>query len=170
MTTGHTTPAGRPDVIIVGGGIGGLSAAYALSRKGLRVRAATSARRSSARSVPACRSRRTARASSTTTACSTRPSPLGVLPESMVMKDADGRVSELTRLDLLDLESKYGFPYMVIHRSDLHGDLPTLVPAPRDRARHRQAVQYAYEQGDGRATAVFFDGATRRRGRGRDRG
>ena len=38
----------------------------------------------------------------------------------MVMKDAiDG--SELTRLDLTDLERRYGFPYMVIHRSDLHG-------------------------------------------------
>src|SRR5487761_303247 len=32
-------PAGNePDVIVVGGGIGGLSAAYALVRKGLRVR------------------------------------------------------------------------------------------------------------------------------------
>ena len=45
---------------------------------------------------------------------------LGVLPESIVMKDAVDS-SELTRLDLKDLERKYGFPYMVIHRSDLHG-------------------------------------------------
>ena len=44
---------------------------------------------------------------------------LGVLPEAMVMKDAVDS-SELTRLDLKDLEQKYGFPYMVIHRSDLH--------------------------------------------------
>ena len=35
------------------------------------------------------------------------------------MKDAVDS-SELTRLDLEDLERKYGFPYMVIHRSDLH--------------------------------------------------
>ena len=36
------------------------------------------------------------------------------------MRDAlDAR--ELTRLDLRDLERRYGFPYMVIHRSDLHG-------------------------------------------------
>ncbi|MDX6344041.1 MAG: 3-hydroxybenzoate 6-monooxygenase, partial [Trebonia sp.] len=28
----------QPDVIVVGGGIGGLSAAFALARKGLRVR------------------------------------------------------------------------------------------------------------------------------------
>ena len=32
------TTTTRPDVIVVGGGIGGLSAALALSRKGLRVR------------------------------------------------------------------------------------------------------------------------------------
>lgn len=38
----------------------------------------------------------------------------------MVMRDAvDG--SDLTSLDLRDLERKYGFPYLVIHRSDLHG-------------------------------------------------
>ena len=36
------------------------------------------------------------------------------------MKDAlDG--TELTRLDLADLGRRYGSPYMVIHRSDLHG-------------------------------------------------
>ena len=38
----------------------------------------------------------------------------------MVMRDALD-ASELTRLDLGDLRRRYGFPYMVIHRSDLHG-------------------------------------------------
>jgi 2-polyprenyl-6-methoxyphenol hydroxylase-like FAD-dependent oxidoreductase len=43
-----------------------------------------------------------------------------VLPQAMIMRDAlDG--TELTRLDLRDLEKRYGSPYMVIHRSDLHG-------------------------------------------------
>jgi 3-hydroxybenzoate 6-monooxygenase len=47
---------------------------------------------------------------------------LGVLPNYMVMKDAiDGKV--LTRLDLVDVERRYGFPDMVIHRSDLHATL-----------------------------------------------
>ncbi|MFI0424463.1 hypothetical protein [Spongiactinospora sp. 9N601] len=42
-----------------------------------------------------------------------------MLPKSMVMRDAvDG--AEPTRLDLTDLERRYGLPYMVIHRSDLH--------------------------------------------------
>lgn len=110
---------GRPDVIVVGGGIGGLGSAYALARKGLRVRVLERAGEfgevgAGIQIAPNC----------------TRildeyglldeAKSLGVLPERMVMRDAlDG--SELTRIDLRDLEEHYGFPYMVIHRSDLHG-------------------------------------------------
>jgi salicylate hydroxylase len=109
----------RPDVIVVGGGIGGLSAAFALARQGLRVRVLERARQfgevgAGMQIAPNC----------------TRileeygvlgeAKRLGVLPGNMIMRDAlDGR--ELTRLDLRDLERTYGFPYMVIHRSDLHG-------------------------------------------------
>jgi salicylate hydroxylase len=106
------------DVIVVGGGIGGLSAAFALARTGLRVRVLERAKEfgevgAGLQIAPNC----------------TRilddyglleeATSLGVLPTSMVMRDAvDG--TELTRLDLVDLEWEYGFPYMVIHRSDLH--------------------------------------------------
>ncbi|RYP87721.1 FAD-binding protein [Nocardioides guangzhouensis] len=109
---------GTPDAIIIGGGIGGLSAAVALTRRGIRVRLYEKAHEfgevgAGLQIAPNC----------------TRilheyglleeVKSLGVLPEAMVMKDAtDG--SELTRLDLDDLERTYGFPYMVIHRSDLH--------------------------------------------------
>jgi salicylate hydroxylase len=106
-------------VIVVGGGIGGLSAAFALARHGLRVRVLERARQfgevgAGIQIAPNC----------------TRilheyglldeAKDLGVLPENIVMRDAlDAR--ELTRLDLGDLERRYGFPYIVIHRSDLHG-------------------------------------------------
>ena len=109
----------EPGVIVVGGGIGGLSAAFALARQGLRVRVLERAKElgevgAGIQIAPNC----------------TRilheyglldeAKKLGVLPENMVMRDAlDAR--ELTRLDLRDLERRYGFPYMVIHRSDLHG-------------------------------------------------
>ncbi|MGI5272416.1 FAD-dependent oxidoreductase [Nonomuraea sp. CA-218870] len=112
-------PANPADVLIVGGGIGGLSAAYALAREGLRVRVLERAGAfgevgAGLQIAPNC----------------TRilhdyglldeAKSLGVLPRSMVMRDAvDG--GELTRLDLTDLERVYGFPYLVIHRSDLHG-------------------------------------------------
>ena len=109
----------EPGVIVVGGGIGGLSAAVALSRSGLRVRVLERAGQfgevgAGIQIAPNC----------------TRilheyglldeAKQLGVLPQNMIMRDAlDAR--ELTRLDLRDLERRYGFPYMVIHRSDLHG-------------------------------------------------
>jgi 3-hydroxybenzoate 6-monooxygenase len=108
----------QPDVIVVGGGIGGLSAAFALARQGLRVRVLEQASNfgevgAGIQIAPNC----------------TRilheyglldeARELGVLPQSMVMRDAlDG--TELTRLDLHDLGRRYGFPYIVIHRTDLH--------------------------------------------------
>ena len=147
----------HPDVIVVGGGIGGLSAAAALSRKGIRVRLYE----------------RSAEFGEVGAGLQIGPNctrildhyglldeakSLGVLPEAMVMKDAaDG--SELTRLDLQDLERTYGYPYMVIHRSDLHGLFL--------RACERLGVELVtgahcvgYENGDGVATVTFADGTT----------
>ncbi|WP_416481922.1 FAD-dependent monooxygenase [Streptomyces sp. CL12] len=109
----------QPDVIVVGGGLGGLGAAFALTRQGLRVRLLERAPAfgevgAGIQLAPNC----------------TRilddyglldeAVRLGVVPDSMVMRDAvDG--SKLTRLDLRDLKKRYGYPYLVIHRSDLHG-------------------------------------------------
>ncbi|MFI9605143.1 FAD-dependent oxidoreductase [Streptomyces sp. NPDC052043] len=115
----ETSPAGRPDVLVVGGGIGGLSTAYALARQGLRVRVLERAPEfgevgAGLQIAPNC-TRILAEYGLLDEART-----LGVVPENMVMRDAlDSR--ELTRLDLRDLEQRYGFPYMVIHRSDLHG-------------------------------------------------
>jgi salicylate hydroxylase len=113
------TGAAHPDVIVVGGGIGGLSAAFALTRRGLKVRVLERSGTfgevgAGLQLAPNC----------------TRildeygllaeATELGVLPRNMVMKDAiDGRL--LTSLDLADLNRRYGSPYLVIHRSDLHG-------------------------------------------------
>lgn len=118
--TDDQTPA-PPDVVVVGGGIGGLATAFALTRSGLTVRVLEQAPEfgevgAGIQLAPNC----------------TRilddfgmleeVVSLGVLPRTMVMRDAvDG--GELTRLDLVDLERHYGFPYLVIHRSDLHATL-----------------------------------------------
>lgn len=144
-----------PDVLIVGGGIGGLSAATALARKGIRVRLYERSSEfgevgAGLQIAPNCTRILDAYG------LLHEAKSLGVLPEAMVMKDAtDG--SELTRLDLVDLERKYGFPYMVIHRSDLHGIFL--------RAAQREGVELitdtqcvAYEQDGATATAVFADG------------
>ena len=104
-----------PDVIVVGGGIGGLSAAFALSRKGLRVRVLERSAEfgevgAGMQIAPNCT--RILRAYGLLD----EATRLGVLPSSMVMKDAvDGTV--LTSLDLKDMKQRYGTPYIVIHRS-----------------------------------------------------
>ena len=110
--------AATPDVIVVGGGIGGLSAAYALTRKGLSVRVLERSAEfgevgAGMQIAPNCT--RILRAYGLLDEAKQR----GVLPVAMVMKDAlDGTV--LTSLDLKDMERRYGTPYMVIHRTDLH--------------------------------------------------
>jgi salicylate hydroxylase len=111
--------AKQPDVIVVGGGIGGLSAAFALTRKGLRVRVLERSAEfgevgAGIQIAPNCTR------ILNSYGLLDEAKALGVLPVSMVMKDAlDGTV--LTSLDLRDMEQRYGTPYMVIHRSDLHG-------------------------------------------------
>ena len=139
--------AANPDVIVVGGGIGGLAAAFALSREGLQIRLLERAPEfgevgAGLQIAPNC----------------TRildeyglleeVKSLGVLPDDMIMFDGldgtDGHAAELTRLDLRDLEKRYGFPYMVIHRSDLHAVLL--------RACQRAGVELVNN-----ATAVSYD-------------
>ncbi|MFF8576161.1 FAD-dependent oxidoreductase [Streptomyces sp. NPDC015408] len=153
------TPArpGTPDVIVVGGGIGGLSTAFALTRQGLRVRVLERAEEfgevgAGIQLAPNC-----TRVLNEYGLLEEAKS-LGVLPENMVMRDAlDGR--ELTRLDLRDLERRYGFPYLVIHRSDLHGlFLRACRAAGVELLTDRTVV--AYEHTDGGARVRLADGRT----------
>lgn len=143
------------DVIVVGGGIGGLAAAVALTQKGLRVRVLERAPEfgevgAGLQIAPNC----------------TRildqwglldeVKSLGVLPKNIVMKDAvDG--SELSRLDLAETEARYGYPYMVIHRSDLHGTLLRAARAAGVDLVNNIAVT-GYEQSERGAVVVHAEG------------
>ena len=116
MTT-PTTPA-DVDVVVVGGGIGGLGNALALQRAGQRVRVLE-------RSLEFGEVGAGLQMAPNATRILRDWGVLdqvvaeGVLPRHLVMRDAlDG--SELTRLDLQQTNERYGAPYVVIHRSDLH--------------------------------------------------
>jgi 3-hydroxybenzoate 6-monooxygenase len=145
----------QPDVIVVGGGIGGLSAAFALTRKGLNVRvlersAEFSEVGAGIQIAPNCTR------ILNSYGLLDEAKALGVLPASMLMKDAlDGTV--LTSLDLKDMERRYGTPYMVIHRSDLHG---LFLKACQDAGVDLRTSQHVteYENTPGGARVLLADG------------
>ncbi|HSF26234.1 MAG TPA: FAD-dependent oxidoreductase, partial [Actinomycetes bacterium] len=107
-----------PDVLIVGGGIGGLSNALGLARAGHRVRVLESAPEFSeigAGLQLAPNANRILR----DWGLLDEVAAAGFRPRRLVLKDAiDG--GELTHLPIDDaFEARYGTPYYVIHRSDL---------------------------------------------------
>ncbi|MCV2489327.1 FAD-dependent oxidoreductase [Geodermatophilus sp. YIM 151500] len=109
------------DVLVVGGGIGGLATALALTRTGLRVRLLE---RAPEFGEVGAGMQIAPNATRILDAWGLLPEvlSLGVQPGNLVMRDGvDGTV--LTRLDLADVRRRYGSPYVVIHRSDLHGIL-----------------------------------------------
>lgn len=118
-----TTPAHDVDVdvdvVVVGGGIGGLSTAYALTAAGHTVRLLEQAPEFGevgAGLQLAPNATRILNQWGLLDEVVAR----GVLPRRLVCRDAvDG--TELTRLDLGEgFLARYGAPYVVIHRSDLH--------------------------------------------------
>jgi salicylate hydroxylase len=146
-----------PDVIIVGGGLGGLAAAFPLARLGLAVRVLERSREfgevgAGIQIAPNCT--RILHDYGLLDAARQR----GVLPEHMVMRDALD-ATELTRLDLRDLERRYGFPYMVTHRSDLHS---LFLQASRDAGVELLTGQHVtgYENTDAGARVRLADGRT----------
>lgn len=142
------------DVLVVGGGIGGLANALALVRKGLKVRLLERAAEFGevgAGLQIAPNGTRVLRS----WGLLDEVTSLGVEPDNLVMRDAvDGSV--LTRLDLADARRRYGSPYVVIHRSDLHG---VLLRACRDVGVDlvNDVAVTGYEHVPGGA-AVTYDG------------
>lgn len=153
----ESTTDTRADVIVIGGGIGGLAAATALTGAGLTVRLYE--RQQEFGEVGAGMQL----ASNCTRILDDlglldEAKRLGVLPTRMVMRDAlDAR--PLLDLDLTRVEERYGYPYLVIHRSDLHGIF--LRAAQRQGAElHGGKKCVAYENVPGGVRVTFADGTS----------
>ena len=128
------------DVLVVGGGIGGLSAALALARAGVPVRvlerAAQFAELGAGLQLAPNATRVLARLGVLDQVLAA-----GILPRRLVLRSAV-TADELTALDLAEtFGDRYRAPYVVLHRSDLltilhdactnHGVAPRRGPATR---------------------------------------
>jgi len=157
------------DVVVVGGGIGGLGNALALARAGRRVRVLEQAAEfgevgAGLQIAPnATRILRDWGLLDDVIAA-------GVLPRRLVLRDAvDG--TELTYLDLAGTAHRYGAPYVVMHRSDLHAillgacrdagvDLVTGADVSEVEVREDAAVAISASRRDCGALVLAADGLT----------
>jgi 3-hydroxybenzoate 6-monooxygenase len=106
-----------PETLVIGGGIGGLSAALCLA---LRGGAVTLVERSKSFAEVGAGIQLAPNATRILRRLGVleKIEPVAVLPRRLVLADAiEGR--ELTSLDLTDFPSRYGAPYLVLHRNDL---------------------------------------------------
>jgi 3-hydroxybenzoate 6-monooxygenase len=111
------SPDRVPETLIVGGGIGGLSAALCITRRGGAVtvleRSKSFAELGAGIQLAPNATRILQRLGVLETIL-----PVAVLPRRLVLADAmESR--ELTSLDLTDFPARYGAPYLVLHRNDL---------------------------------------------------
>ncbi|MFH5824871.1 FAD-dependent oxidoreductase [Georgenia sp. AZ-5] len=104
-------------VIIVGGGIGGLGAALMLARRGVRVRVLERAPEFGEVGAGLQLAPNITRMLDEVGVLE-KVLPLSVQPKRLVFMNAKTG-EELTHLDLQDARQRYGGPYIVLHRSDL---------------------------------------------------
>jgi 3-hydroxybenzoate 6-monooxygenase len=106
-----------PETLIIGGGIGGLSAALCLA---LRGGAVTLVERSKSFAEVGAGIQLAPNATRILAKLGVleKIEPVAVRPRRLVLADAI-RSKELTSLDLTDFPARYGAPYLVLHRNDL---------------------------------------------------
>jgi salicylate hydroxylase len=106
------------ELLVIGGGIGGLGAALAVARTGRAVRvlerSAEFGEVGAGIQLAPNATRILAGLGVLEPLCD-----VGVLPRRLVLADAVAG-HELTALDLTDFPERYGAPYLVVHRTDLH--------------------------------------------------
>ncbi len=106
------------EIVVIGGGVGGLTAALALAHAGLRVQVLERASRF-ARSGPGLRLAPNATAVLARLGLLDQVLTMGARPSRAVLRDLGGG-AELAELDLgAPLTARYGSPYVVTSRADL---------------------------------------------------
>jgi salicylate hydroxylase len=143
-----------PRILIAGAGLGGLTAALALLKKGFDVRIYEQA--SDLKEIGA---------GVQLAANGTRVlQELGLAPQlRRIGTELTGKQIRLWNTGqtwkLIDLGSahveKYGAPYFTLHRADLHGALVDAVKAEKPDAFHLQSRAVGFEQMDGQVTLHF---------------
>lgn len=124
-------------VIIAGGGIGGMAAALALSRKGVQVTLFEQAREFGEVGAGLQVGPHGARILDSWGVLDEVLAD-GFLPKNLVFRDAI-TAETLTAVDLGDdFRARYGGPYFVTHRSDLHATLVKAATGSAGRRRPRR--------------------------------
>lgn len=122
--------AATPEILIAGGGLGGLACALALARKGRRVRVLEKAAEFGEIGYGIQMGPNIHRVMQVLGVMDTLE-PKAVFPDALVMMDSVSG-EEVTRISLGDaFVKRFGYRYFVIHRGDLHG---TLFDACKQRA------------------------------------
>ncbi|WP_082034676.1 FAD-dependent monooxygenase [Nigerium massiliense] len=152
-----TSTLPRVEVIVIGAGFGGLAAAVCLARRGVSVRVYDRVKKlgevgAGMQVAPNCsRVLRDIGLLDETRA-------LGVVPQKLTLMDAVAGQT-LSELDLARVEERYGAPFLVIHRSDLHGVLlRAALKLDVDLRTQMKCVAYSSSASGGRVE--FANGTT----------
>ena len=148
-----------PEILIAGGGIGGLAAALALARKGRRVRVLEKAAEFGEIGYGIQMGPNVSRVLDRLGVLQAME-PHAVYPEAMILADAVTN-EELTRIACGGrwFAERYGYRYFVIHRRDLHGELLAACRAREEIALEASRGVTGFEDRGGRVLVRCDNGA-----------
>jgi salicylate hydroxylase len=155
-TQNETRDESRSQVVVVGGGIGGISAALMLGRAGIRVTVLESAPEFGEVGAGLQLAPNITRMLDEVGVLE-QILPLSVVPNRLVFRNAKTG-AELTHLDLADARKRYGGPYIVLHRSDLNHALVDAARALDTVTLLTNAGVERVEQDENGASAITTDG------------